>query len=140
MFPLMQVEVVQQSLFHFPCHPLTLSTNSIKQSPWEANYHWVISFPIFIEPEGSLLNQWNPLHTLAPYFLKNYFIIILPYMPRSPKWTLPFWFADQNLNAFLITLMFLAHGEEYTLQYIILFIKKTTTEHNPLSRILSSYK
>lgn len=159
MFPLMQIEVVQQSLFHIPCFPITFSTNSIKQSLWEANYHWVINFPTFMEPEGPLLYSQETITEpvkssphpciLFPSELSYY---CFPYMPRSSMWPLPFRYADQNLNAFLITPMCLAHlildwitiiisGEEYTLRYLISFIKKTTTiEHDPLGRILSSYK
>jgi hypothetical protein len=40
--------------------------------------------------------QLNSIHVFQPYFSKMHFNIILPSMSRSPKWSLPFRFYDQN--------------------------------------------
>jgi hypothetical protein len=52
-----------------------------------------------MEPEGSLpcyksphvvpnLSHMNPIHILKQRFFKINFNIILPYTPKSPKWSL----------------------------------------------------
>jgi hypothetical protein len=37
-----------------------------------------------------ILSHVKPLHTLPPYFLKIHFNIILPSMPRTSEWCVPF--------------------------------------------------
>jgi hypothetical protein len=50
------------------------------------------SLPL-MELEGSLPcshSLLNPVHTLTPHFYQSLFNIILPFMPRFPKWSLLF--------------------------------------------------
>jgi hypothetical protein len=47
-------------------------------------------------PPVLILSQINPLHTLSPYFLKIYFVIILTFVLVSSKWSLLFRLCNQN--------------------------------------------
>jgi hypothetical protein len=43
-----------------------------------------------------ILSQMNPIYTLKPFFLKMYFNIILPSVPRSFEWSLHFRLSNQK--------------------------------------------
>jgi len=58
---------------------------------WNLNVNYNAHKNLLLDP---ILNQMNLLHTLAPYFFKVHFNIILPSMPRSLKWSVPFRFSD----------------------------------------------
>ena len=47
-------------------------------------------------PPVPILSQLEPLHITTYHFLKIHLCIILPSMPRSPKWSLSFSFLHQN--------------------------------------------
>ena len=47
-------------------------------------------------PPAPVLREINPIHALTSHFLKIHLNIILPYMPRSSKWSLSFRFPHQN--------------------------------------------
>jgi len=51
---------------------------------------------IFMEPEGSLPCLQEPA-TPSHCFLKTHSNIILPFIPRTSEWSLPFRFSDQNV-------------------------------------------
>jgi len=62
----------------------------------------------FMEQEGSLscsqepatghiLSQINSVYNFPAYFSKIHSNNILPFILRSPKWSLPFRFSDQNV-------------------------------------------
>jgi len=89
-----------------------LHTNSMEQSPSSEvdsrsasqefprllrkpkfHYHVIIKDP----PLAFILSQINPIHNLPPYFNKTDSNIILPSMPRSSEWCLPFRFSSQNI-------------------------------------------
>jgi hypothetical protein len=57
------------------------------------HYHVIIKDP----PLAFILSQINPIHNLPPYFNKTDSNIILPSMPRSSEWCLPFRFSSQNI-------------------------------------------
>jgi hypothetical protein len=44
----------------------------------------------------NILNHFNPVHILPPYFLTVHFNIILPSTPRSSDWVPPFRHSSQN--------------------------------------------
>jgi hypothetical protein len=49
------------------------------------------SLPCSQEPTTSPIpSQMNPIHTLLPYFPTMHFNIMLPCMPKSSEWSLPF--------------------------------------------------
>jgi hypothetical protein len=92
-------------------------------------------------PQGHILSQMNPIHTLPPYLS----IIILP-TPRSSKWSLPSCFPTKILHAFLISsvrvtspahhtlfdlITLIIHGEEWTIFSILPL--------HPLSLVHSCY-
>ena len=91
-------------------HSLPHLTNQLAALPlWEANSSSAILEmpPHCIKHNGSMLcsQQLNtcpcpghikPLHTITPYFFKIHFSIIIPIMPGSSKWSLPFSFSHQN--------------------------------------------
>jgi len=54
-------------------------------------------------PLALILSQMHPVHTFPPYFPKICSDIILPSMPRSSEWSLPFRLFDQNCVCFLIS-------------------------------------
>jgi len=62
----------------------------------------VVKFSPFMESEISL-----PLHTFSLSFLKIHFMIILPSIPRSSKWALPFRFSYQILYTFLLFICYI---------------------------------
>jgi hypothetical protein len=66
----------------------------MEQSPSSEGSHE--NYPPFMEPEGSLLSHTNPINIFEPYFPKILFNIILPSMPRSSEWSLPFRLSNQN--------------------------------------------
>jgi len=47
------------------------------------------------------LGRMHPVYTVLPYFLMSHSIIILPSMPLSSAWYLPFWFSYQNFYVYL---------------------------------------
>jgi hypothetical protein len=54
-------------------------------------WNHIIYYPIHMTlPLIPILNQLNPIPTLTLYSFKINFNIVLPSMPRSPKWALPF--------------------------------------------------
>ena len=48
-----------------------------------------------------IINQTNPIHTIASYFLKIYFNIIIRRISRSSRWFQSFWFPTKILYTFL---------------------------------------
>jgi hypothetical protein len=65
----------------------------------------------------------NPVQNQRPYFCKIHFNIILPSMPRSPKWCLSFMFYDNMLCAFLIYLsIYLVMSTNYAIFCSLLFL------------------
>jgi len=79
------------------------TTDSMRQSPpWEANSHSVkkksrllwsptIHYRVHnSSPLISMLRQLHPVHTFIPNFPKLHCNVILPSMPTSSKWSLPF--------------------------------------------------
>jgi hypothetical protein len=82
-------------------------TNSIEQSPWEANSHsasqefhhflWNPKFHYCVgkgPPLVPILSHIHPYHTFPPNFRKINFNVILPSTPWSSEWILPFRFPD----------------------------------------------
>jgi hypothetical protein len=62
-----------------------------------------------MEPEGSvqysqqppllpILSHMHPVHTFPPCFPKDHSNIILPSMPMSSEWSLPFRISEQNFT------------------------------------------
>jgi len=47
-------------------------------------------------PHVPILSQINPIYTAPSHFLNIHFIIILSFMPRSPKWSLSLRSTHQN--------------------------------------------
>jgi hypothetical protein len=101
-------------------------TNSMQDNPSrEGDSCSASQIPHILEPEGSLLysqnlitgpysepneygshplilpvpilSQLNPVHNLTSDFFEIHFNIILPYTPRSSKWSVTFRFSSQNV-------------------------------------------
>jgi len=60
---------------------------------WKPNVHY---HSHKCPPPVHILIQINPIHASPSHFLGIRFNIILPSMPRSPKWSLSFTFHHQN--------------------------------------------
>lgn len=84
-----------------------LLTYSMAHSPWKADssspsqeiphllQKWSILYCVHKGPPMiSILSQMNPIHTLISCFFMIYITITFPSVPRSPKWSVPFWFTD----------------------------------------------
>jgi len=66
------------------------ASQEIPRILWNPNVHYIAHNSL---PQDLILSQFNPVHTLSPYF---HFNIILSSMPRFPKWCVSFRFHDQN--------------------------------------------
>jgi len=101
---------IHQSLSPFQSTLRDELDNSMeRRHSWEANSHaasqdipllsWspkvyysVHSSPLLIP----ILRQMNPVHIFTLCFFNMHFNIISPPTPKSPKWSLPFRFSNQN--------------------------------------------
>jgi hypothetical protein len=74
-------------------------SNSMEQSPWEANSHWGSHEILRLlwnpkvrycqsPPLVPILSQMNPVHTFSSYFSNIHSYIIFPSIPRSSEWSL----------------------------------------------------
>jgi hypothetical protein len=48
------------------------------------------------QPFLPVFNRINPFHNFLPCISNIHYNIVLPFTPRSSKWSLPFGFSDQN--------------------------------------------
>jgi hypothetical protein len=78
------------------------ATQEIPSILWNPMFHHRLHN---IPSTDCAVNSISPVTTLTFYFCKIQFNIILPSMLKSPKWSLPFRFSDQIVNAFLISHM-----------------------------------
>jgi hypothetical protein len=71
-------------------------------SRWQAELHICLSEMFLPCPQYSatLPQPEHPVHILTQYFSNASFNIALPPMLRSPKWSLPFRFSDNNSVCF----------------------------------------
>lgn len=87
--------------------------------------------------------EMNSFYTLTTCFLEIYFNVFLPSTPRSPKWSFPFEFPDQNFiytshPSHLIRLglpILLSYYQTMTLSdkcrpTIIIFLLRVRTQHS----------
>jgi hypothetical protein len=66
-----------------------LAGREIPRILWNLKVHYRIHRGTPLDP---FVSKMNPVHTLTSYFFKINFNIILSFMLRSPKWSLPFKF------------------------------------------------
>jgi len=63
-----------------------LASQKIPHLLWNPKVHYRVHNSPSMVP---ILSQMHPVHTFPPYFPKICYIIILPSMPRSFKWSVP---------------------------------------------------
>jgi len=92
-----EVSCVPTYLTQWSCPSWEANTDSDSQEIpsllWnlKVHYHAHKSSPLV-----PILCQTNPVHNFSFYFPKIHPIIILPSMPRSSKWSLPFRFSNKK--------------------------------------------
>jgi hypothetical protein len=70
-------------------------------------------------PLAPILNQINPVHNLPPYFRKIHSNVMLPSLPRSSEWSLPFKYSYKKLVRVPITPMRSTWPSHLILPYLI---------------------
>jgi len=70
------------------------ASEEIPHTLWNPQVHYHVHKSPSLVP---VLSQMHPVHTLPTYFPKIQTNIVLPFMPQSSKWSLPFRFSTQNI-------------------------------------------
>jgi len=65
---------------------------------------------------GPYSSQVNPVHTATSYFPEIYFNIILPFTPRSSKWSPPFRIPNQSFLR--ISMYFQANNSKWSQTFL----------------------
>jgi hypothetical protein len=77
--------------------------NSHSASQWISRLLWNPKVHYHVHkspPLVPILRHMHPVHNFPPYFPKIHSNNILPSMPRCFKWSVPFWFPEENFLRF----------------------------------------
>jgi hypothetical protein len=90
-------------------------------------------------PLEHMPSEINPVNTFLPYHNNIYFDIILPSVPISSKWTLPFKYSDHTLYAFLDSPMRPYYGFSVCSVFTVTYLKKIISSKGVVSNPVFDY-